>query len=116
MLEKVYECTYDREKTASRPVRDDSQMYRESAVHLENHWLNDVIYTGLAPHYGPVGNLLVGTPDRIAKAFLSYKEIGVSQFILSGFPEVDEVHIFGQEVLPRVRAMEKELLYRKSAS
>ena len=39
--------------------------------------------------------------------FLDYKRIGVSQFIISGWPKLDEMIIFGHEVLPLVRQAEE---------
>ena len=89
-------------------MKDDSQMYREGRTMPDtaNHWLNDSLWTGLVPHYGPVWTTLLGTPADLAKAFLAYKAIGVTQFIMSGWPELDEVVTFGREVLPLVRAAE----------
>jgi alkanesulfonate monooxygenase len=49
---------------------------------------------------------LLGSPQELAEAFLAYKRIGVSEFIISGWPEVDEVEIFGREVLPLIRRSE----------
>ena len=49
---------------------------------------------------------LVGSPQELAEAFLEYKRIGVTQFIMSGWPELDEVKTFGSEVVPRVRRAE----------
>jgi alkanesulfonate monooxygenase len=48
----------------------------------------------------------LGSPQEIADAFLAYKQIGVGEFIISGWPEVDEVDIFGREVLPLIRRAE----------
>jgi alkanesulfonate monooxygenase len=87
--------------------KDDSQMYREgAAMAVGDHWLNPSLWAGLVPHYGPVWTTLLGSPNEVAAAFLSYKEIGVSEFIISGWPEVDEVEIFGREVLPLIREAE----------
>lgn len=72
----------------------------------EAFWLNSSLWAGLVPHYGPVWTALLGTPQELADAFLKYKEIGVSEFILSGWPEIDELEIFGKEVLPLVRRAE----------
>ena len=35
--------------------------------------------------------------------FIEYKRIGVTEFIISGWPEVDTVNVFGREVLPLIR-------------
>lgn len=86
-------------------LKDDSRMHAEAAAQGA-HWLNRTIFTGFVPFYGPVWTTLIGTPRELADAFLAYKEVGVTEFILSGWPEVGEVEIFGREVLPLVRAGE----------
>ena len=58
---------------------------------------------------GPVWTTLLGTPSEIADALLAYKTIGVTQFIMSGWPELDEVITFGREVVPLVREAEAVL-------
>jgi alkanesulfonate monooxygenase len=89
-------------------LKDDSQMYREgAAVASDAFWLNRSLWAGLVPHYGPVWTALLGSPQDIADAFLAYKQIGVSEFIISGWPELDTVETFGREVLPLVRQAER---------
>src|SRR6266850_590703 len=77
-------------------AKDDSQMYREaSRVDGQGkNWLTASLWTGLVPYYGPVWTTLLGTPGEIADALLEYKKIGVTQFIFSGWPEVDQVVAF----------------------
>ena len=89
-------------------VKDDSQMYREASVVADrgNSWLTRSLWTGLVPYNGPVWTALVGTPEEIATALLDYKKIGVTQFIMSGWPELDTVITFGRDVLPLVREAE----------
>lgn len=90
-------------------LKDDSQMYKEgAAVSSDAFWLNRSLWVGLVPHYGPVWTTLLGSPQELAEAFLAYKQIGVSEFIISGWPEVDEVDIFGREVLPLIRRAEAQ--------
>jgi alkanesulfonate monooxygenase len=89
-------------------VKNDSQMYKE-ASEVENNWLSPLLWTGFVPYYGPVWTTLLGSPDDIAGSLLEYKEIGVTQFIMSGWPELDEVMTFGSEVAPRVRRAEGRL-------
>jgi len=96
-------------------LKDDSQMYREGAsMKNQAHWLSPSLWAGLVPHYGPVWTALLGSPQELAEAFLAYKEIGVDEFIISGWPEVDEVEIFGQQVLPLVRKAEGVKVARAS--
>ena len=86
-------------------VKNDSQMYRE-ASQVENRWLSPLLWTGFVPYYGPVWTTLLGSFDDVARALVEYKEIGVTQFIMSGWPELDEVINFGNKVVPRVRRAE----------
>ncbi len=90
-------------KESTTTLKDDSQMYREGgALKSDAHWPEPWLWTGLVPHYGPVWTTLVGTPEELATAFLEYKNIGVTEFILSGWPEADTVELFGREILPLI--------------
>jgi alkanesulfonate monooxygenase len=86
-------------------LKDDSQMYREGkSIKEDAHWLNDNLWTGLVPHYGPVWTTLLGSPREIADTFIEYGRIGVTEFIISGWPEVETVDTLGREILPLVHA------------
>jgi len=90
-------------KESTTTLKDDSQMYREgSELKSDAFWPEPWLWTGLVPHYGPVWTTMIGTPDELASAFLEYKRIGVTEFIISGWPEVDTVDVFGREILPRI--------------
>lgn len=85
-------------------LKDDSQMYREGgALKSDAFWPEPWLWTGLVPHYGPVWTTLVGTPRELAAAFLEYERIGVTEFIISGWPEVETVDLFGREILPLIK-------------
>ena len=94
-------------KESTTNLKDDSQMYREGkSLKTDGHWLTDSLWTGLVPHYGPVWTTLLGSPREIAGTLLEYESIGVTEFIISGWPEVDTVDTFGREILPLVRDAE----------
>ena len=96
----------DRNESTTK-LKDDSQMYREGKnIKADGHWLTDCLWTGLVPHYGPVWTTLLGTPVEIAEALLEYGRMGVSQFIISGWPEVETVDTFGREIMPYIREYE----------
>ena len=102
---------HDASKTIHKCTR------RARRLTSDAHWLNRSLWTGLVPHYGPVWTTLLGSPKELAEAFLAYKQIGVTEFIISGWPEVDEVDNFGREVLPLVREAERQrrrIMYRLS--
>ncbi len=99
----------DDRKESTISLKDDSQMYKEARnLASDVCWPSRSLWTGLVPHYGPVWTTLVGSPRELADAFLAYKEIGVSQFIISGWPEVDTMTVFGEAVLPLVREAESQ--------
>ena len=88
-------------------AKDDSQMYREASDSSRGTWLSQLLWAGFAPQYGPVWTTLLGSPVELAGALLEYQRLGVTQFILSGWPELDEMVIFGRDVLPLVREAER---------
>jgi alkanesulfonate monooxygenase len=89
-------------------TRSDSQTLKQAlAVADEVGWMNRSLWAGLVPYYGSSAITLVGTPLELAEAFLEYKQIGVTQFIISGWPKLDEMVIFGREVLPLIRNAER---------
>jgi len=95
-------------KESTISLKDDSQMHQEAKTLGSNgYWLSDTVWTGLVPHYGPVWTTLLGSPKDLAEAFLAYKQIGVGEFIISGWPEMDTLDVFGRQILPLVREAER---------
>jgi len=76
---------------------------------LETEWLTPYLWTGAVRHIGAPAIALVGSPEEIASAIMEYREVGITQFIFSGWPKLDEMIYFGQEVLPLIRKKEMAL-------
>jgi alkanesulfonate monooxygenase len=72
-----------------------------------SEWRTRCLWTGAVPHLGPPSMALVGSPEEVAAAILEYKALGISQFLFLGWPDHEEVAIFGREVLPLVRRGEE---------
>ncbi|WP_013334371.1 LLM class flavin-dependent oxidoreductase [Gloeothece verrucosa] len=81
----------------------------EQAKAVDSDWITPWLWRGAVPYFGASAVALVGTPVEIASALLHYKQIGCSQFIFSGWPKIDAMTYFGQEILPLVREMEKKV-------
>ena len=82
----------------------------------DTEWLSACMWTGAVRAYGPTSIALVGSADEVASAFIEYKQVGVSQFILAGWPKLGEMSRFGTEVLPLIRQKEAELEGRNVAA
>ena len=90
-------------------TRSDSQTLRGALAAADDvGWMNRNLWAGLVPCYGSSAITLLGSPEELAKIFLEYKRIGVTQFIISGWPKLQEMVIFGREVLPLIRQAEKQ--------
>lgn len=44
--------------------------------------------------------MFVGTPDQVSDRLIEYAEIGITSFILSSYPHLEEAQIFGESTLP----------------
>lgn len=72
----------------------------------EREWLTPYLWTGLVRTHGAPCMALVGSPDDIVEGLMEFRDAGVSQFIFSGWPKLEEMLFFGREILPRVRERE----------
>lgn len=97
-----------RQERSILTASDSHTLKQALAAADEVGWLDRNLYAGLVPHYGSSAITLLGSPQELAAIFLEYKRIGVTQFIIAGWPKLDEMLIFGQEVLPLIRAAERD--------
>ena len=76
---------------------------RESADadgYLERH-----LWTGVGRARSGAGVAIVGDPDQVAGKIRDLADAGVSSFILSGYPHLEECDLFARYVMPRVMAL-----------
>ncbi|MDX3057580.1 LLM class flavin-dependent oxidoreductase [Streptomyces sp. NE06-03E] len=52
------------------------------------------------------GTALVGSHDEVAQRLHEYRRLGIGEFILSGYPHLEEAFRVGEEVAPRLRALD----------
>jgi alkanesulfonate monooxygenase len=99
----------DRENEARFINKSDSVSISATYALAEKEWLNSWLWMGAVRTHGAPAVSLVGSFEEVAQALIEYARIGVTQFILSGWPKLDEMILFGSEILPRVRRIEAEL-------
>ena len=95
-----------KEKEKEFVASTDSSSIKATYALAKEEWPTETFWTGAVPYIGPTAIALVGTPAEIADALMEYRDAGVSQFILSGWPKLEEMVRFGREVLPLVRERE----------
>jgi alkanesulfonate monooxygenase len=66
--------------------------------------VEDNLWAGVGLARTGVGLAIVGNPERVAAKLRAYQSLGVSTFILSGYPHLEECRRFGELVMPLLRA------------
>ncbi|MFE7444794.1 LLM class flavin-dependent oxidoreductase [Streptomyces chartreusis] len=61
------------------------------------------LWAGIGLVRGGAGTALVGSHDEVAERIAEYHRLGIDEFVLSGYPHLEEVYWFGEGVLPRLR-------------
>lgn len=61
------------------------------------------LWAGIGLVRGGAGTALVGSHTEVADLLDQYRRIGIEEFVLSGYPHLEEAYWFGEGVLPLVR-------------
>ncbi|MFI5959300.1 LLM class flavin-dependent oxidoreductase [Cryptosporangium sp. NPDC051539] len=62
------------------------------------------LWAGVGLVRGGAGTALVGSHAEVADRIVELSELGLSEFVLSGYPHLEEAYWFGEGVLPLLRA------------
>lgn len=73
---------------------------RDSLVVAPNLW------AGIGLVRGGAGTALVGSHAEVAERIEEYRAVGIDEFILSGYPHLEEAYAFGEGVLPRFGSLD----------
>jgi alkanesulfonate monooxygenase len=73
------------------------------AQRVAEHRVGRHLWNGLSTVRVNCGTAIVGTPQEVAEELYGYWQLGIDEFILSGYPHVEECERVSQDVLPRLR-------------
>ncbi|MFI2205758.1 LLM class flavin-dependent oxidoreductase [Streptomyces sp. NPDC020192] len=62
------------------------------------------LWAGIGLVRGGAGTALVGSHDEVVERIKEYHALGIDEFVLSGYPHLEEAYWFGEGVLPRLAA------------
>ncbi|MFF0300054.1 LLM class flavin-dependent oxidoreductase [Streptomyces sp. NPDC004562] len=62
------------------------------------------LWAGIGLVRGGAGTALVGSHDEVVERIEEYHRLGIDEFVLSGYPHLEEAYWFGENVLPRLAA------------
>jgi alkanesulfonate monooxygenase len=62
------------------------------------------LWNGISKVRVNLGTAIVGDPKQVTEELAAYWRLGIDEFILSGFPHVEECRRVASEVLPGLRA------------
>jgi alkanesulfonate monooxygenase len=60
------------------------------------------LWAGVGLVRGGAGTALVGSHEQVADLIQQYAALGISEFIMSGYPHLEEAYWFGEGVLPEL--------------
>ena len=97
MIRKVQEELAHSESDGLRRMRE---LHGGSRDNLE---VSPNLWAGVGLLRGGAGTALVGSHAEVADRIEEYARLGLSEFILSGYPHLEEAYWFGEGVLPILR-------------
>ena len=98
MIRKVQAGLATSESEGLRRMRDLHGGSRDGLEVSPNLW------AGVGLVRGGAGTALVGSHTEVADRIEEYARLGISEFILSGYPHLEEAYWFGEGVLPILAA------------
>jgi len=83
------------------------ELHGGTAANLE---VSPNLWAGVGLGRGGAGTALVGSHQEVAERIAEYAEVGIEEFVLSGYPHLEELYWFGEGVLP---LLERRGLWRR---
>ncbi|AYF77424.1 LLM class flavin-dependent oxidoreductase [Nocardia yunnanensis] len=84
-------------RSESEGQRRMSELHNGSTDRLE---IAPNLWAGVGLVRGGAGTALVGSHAEVAERLVEYSKAGISHFVLSGYPHLEEAYWFGEGVLP----------------
>ena len=109
LVDGVSEATLARAR-ATLTATDSAGESRQRAFAMTDAdlWVEPNLWAGVGQVRRGVGVTVVGSYEQVARKFAAYTELGLSYFILSGYPHLEECENAGRTWLPRFWELVRE--------
>jgi alkanesulfonate monooxygenase len=88
---------------ASAAVDSEGQRRQQTLASSSSLVVEPHLWAGVGLARSGVGVAIVGDPTQVAAKLRAYQALGISTFILSGYPHLEECRRFGEMVMPLLR-------------
>lgn len=85
-------------KTDAVNQQRQTELWKQSQAN--DYVIGPNLWAGLSRIRGGGAVAFVGTPDQVSDRLLEFVDAGISTFVLSGYPHVEEAEIAGEKLLP----------------
>ncbi len=105
LLDGLDPAAIERAQAVQRASQSEGQR-RMSALHsgrTDALQVSPNLWAGIGLVRGGAGTALVGSHEEVADRIAGYHELGIDEFILSGYPHMEEAYQVGEGVLPVLR-------------
>jgi alkanesulfonate monooxygenase len=107
-VETIAQVQAQLRRSESEGQRRMTELHGGSRADLE---VSPNLWAGVGLGRGGAGTALVGSHAEVAERIEEYAEVGIEEFVLSGYPHLEELYWFGEGVLP---LLERRGLWRPS--
>jgi alkanesulfonate monooxygenase len=106
LLDGLDRAAIERAQAIQRASQSEGQQ-RMTALHggrTDALEISPNLWAGVGLVRGGAGTALVGSYREVADRIAEYHELGIDEFILSGYPHLEEAYQVGEGVMPELRA------------
>ncbi|KQY55555.1 LLM class flavin-dependent oxidoreductase [Nocardioides sp. Root140] len=102
LLDSIDDETIERVQSGLKQSESEGQrrMLELNQGNRDDLEIHPNVWAGVGLVRGGAGTALVGSHAEVADRIEEYADLGISEFVLSGYPHLEEAYSFGEGVLP----------------
>lgn len=100
LISKIDRSAVQAAHSAFRRFESEGQRRMTELAARDDLVVSPNLWAGIGLVRGGAGTALVGSPRQVADRLLEYRELGIDNFILSGYPHLEEAHRVADLLFP----------------